>query len=70
MIVVKKLKWLRPKELLKGKYWLHLVIIAVIVLGLLQLVYGGKMFTFWNIVLSIPLLAVGDVVAHTFLGID
>jgi len=61
---------LRPKELNKPKYWLHLLIIAGIVLGILQYLQGGDMLTIKNVLYSVPLLAIGDVVSHTLLGLD
>lgn len=63
------IKWLKP-ELDEPKYWLHLVVIAVIVLGALQYFYGGNMLTMKNVLVSIPLLALGDMVAHTLLQLD
>ena len=62
-------KWLKP-ELDEPKYWLHLVILAAVVLGILQYFYGGDMFTIKNVLISVPLLAIGDFVAHTSLGLD
>ena len=61
---------LKPKELKTGKYWLHLVILNLVVLILLQLLFGGDMLSIKNIIYSIPLLAIGDIIAHTLLGID
>ena len=58
------------KELKKLKYWLHLVILSAVVLGLLQLWKGGDMFTIKNVLYSVPLLAIGDVIAHTVLKMD
>lgn len=49
-------------------YWLHLGIISIVVLFLLQLFTGGNMLTIKNILFSIPLLAVGDIVAHLITG--
>ena len=60
---------IRP-EIEKPIYWLHLGVLAVVVLGVLQLLKGGDMFTIKNILWSIPLLALGDVVSHTILQID
>jgi len=61
--------WIKP-ELNELKYWLHLLIIAVIILGILQYLKGGEMLTIINILGSIPLLAVGDLIAHTILQLD
>lgn len=60
---------LRP-EIEKPVYWLHLGILAIVVLGILQLTTGGNMFTIKNILWSIPLLALGDIVAHSLLGLN
>ena len=63
------IKWLKP-ELDEPKYWLHLIILSAVVLGLLQWWKGGDMFTWQNILYSVPLLAAGDTVAHTTLKLD
>lgn len=60
---------IRP-EIEKPMYWLHLGVIAVVVLGILQWVLGGDMFNIKNILWSIPLIGLGDIVAHTILGLD
>jgi hypothetical protein len=61
--------WLKP-EIYKPLYYIHLAVIAVVVLGILQLVKGGDMFTIKNVLWSIPLTLAGDVVAHSILGLD
>jgi hypothetical protein len=61
---------IRPKDLWTLKYWLHLLILASVVLGVLQLWQGGDMFNLKNVLYSVPLLALGDVIAHTVMGID
>lgn len=61
---------IKPKEIVTLKYWLHLGILAVVVLLVLQLLKGGEMFTIKNILWSIPLLGIGDIFAHTVLKID
>jgi hypothetical protein len=66
---MKKFK-LRPKELKSWKYWVHLVMISVIVLGLLQLFFGGSMFTLWKILLSTLLIGGADIVAHSLLKLE
>ncbi len=60
---------IRP-EIENPIYWLHLGILVFVVLGLLQLFLGGEMLTLKNFLISIPLVALGDVIAHTILGID
>ena len=63
-------KWLKPREVFTLKYWLHLGIIAVVVLGILQLIKGGEMFTIKNILWSIPLLGISDIIAHSLLKLE
>lgn len=57
-------------ELTHPKYWVHLGLIATIVLGILQYLQGGNMFTLHNILYSIPLLALADITAHTLLRLN
>jgi len=70
--------WLKP-EIDKPIYYLHLGVIAVVVFGILDIlssmnllgfVVGLRMFTWQNILLSIPLLLCGDVVAHSLLKLN
>lgn len=63
------IKKLKP-EIDTPIYWLHLLLLAAVVLGILQLWLGGEMFTIQNVLISVPLLAVGDIVAHSILGLD
>ena len=60
---------IRP-EIEKPIYWLHLGVIALVVLGVLQYTQGGNMLNVKNVLWSIPLLAVGDIVAHTILKLE
>lgn len=69
MKLFKKPRWLRP-ELNEPIYYLHLAVIAVVVLGVLQYFTGGEMLTIKNVLWSIPLLLIGDVIAHTILKIN
>lgn len=69
MKLFNKPEWLKP-EINDPIYWVHLVILAAVVLGLLELWKGGDMFSVKNVLYSIPLLAAGDLVAHTVLGLD
>ena len=64
----KKLKF--NKEIWTLKYWLHLLVISVIVFTILHLWQGGDMFSIKNILISVPILAVGDIVAHNLLKLD
>ena len=69
MKLFKKPNWLKP-EINEPVYYLHLGVIAVVVLGALQLFVGGEMFTIKNILWSIPLLLLGDTIAHTILRLN
>lgn len=69
MKLFNKPRWLRP-EINELKYWVHLVILATVVLGILQYTLGGEMLTIKNVLWSVPLLAAGDVVAHSLLGLN
>jgi hypothetical protein len=60
---------LRP-ELDDPKYWLHIPIIAFVVLGSLQLLYGGEMLTWWSLAFGSLLIVLGDIIAHTVLRLD
>jgi hypothetical protein len=62
-------KWLKP-EINVPKYWVHLGVIAVVALGILQYLQGGNMLTWQKVLVSIPLLGAGDIVAHTILQLD
>lgn len=64
-----KPSWLKP-EINEIKYWIHLVIIATIILAVLQYLQGGQMLTIKNILYSVPLIGLGDLVAHTLLKLD
>jgi hypothetical protein len=61
---------IKPRDWKSVKYWLHLGIISVVVAGLLQLIYGGDMFTLKIILGSIPILGVADITAHTILQME
>lgn len=60
---------IRP-DLEKPLYWVHLAVIAIIILSILQIWKGGNMLTISNVLWSIPLLLAGDFIAHTLLGFD
>jgi len=61
---------IKPKEIKTLKYWIHIAFIAILVLGLLQLFKGGQMLTVSNILWSIPLLGIADIIAHTILKLQ
>jgi hypothetical protein len=65
----KKPEWLKP-EINQSDYWLHLAILSTVALGILELFISKGMFTWQNITTSIPILAIGDLCAHTLLGLD
>lgn len=70
MKLFNKPKWLKP-EINEPLYWVHLIIIAIVVLGILQFVLGfGNMLTITNVLISIPLLLVGDMIAHSVLKLN
>jgi hypothetical protein len=64
----KKFK-LRP-ELGDFRYWIHIPIIALVVLGILQIFYGGNMLTWKSLALGSLLIILGDITAHTLLRLD
>lgn len=64
-----KPNWIRP-EINELIYYVHLAIIAVVVLGILQYFQRGEMLTLKNVLWSIPLLLAGDIVAHTLLKLN
>jgi len=54
-------------EINEPVYWVHLGILSFIVLGILQWWKGGEMLTLYNVLVSIPLLAIADTIAHSVL---
>ena len=69
MELFKKPDWLKP-EINEPIYFLHVGIIAFIVLAILQFFKGGDMLTVVNVLWSIPLITLGDITAHTILKLD
>ena len=69
MKLFKKPKWLKP-EINELKYWVHLAILATVVLGILQYLTGDSILTIKNVLWLIPILAIGDLIAHTILKLD
>jgi len=65
----KKPEWLKP-EINVPIYYLHLIILAIVTLGILQWWKGGQMLTVNNVLMSVPLLTAGDFAAHTILKLD
>lgn len=56
-------------EYKKVKYWLHIAIIVVLTLGTLQLLFKGDMFTLKNVLISIPLIGISDIISHKVTGL-
>jgi hypothetical protein len=69
MKLFKKPRWLKP-EINEPIYYVHVIIIAVVILGILQYFTGGEMLTIKNVLWSIPLITLGDVIAHTVLRLN
>ena len=67
--IFNKPKWLKP-EINEPIYYAHLAVIAVVLLGVLQYFQGGDVLIINNILLLIPLLLLGDVLAHTILRLN
>ena len=60
---------LRP-EIDKPIYYVHVVLIAIVVLGILKYVFGHDMFTFdfiWKLSLAV---VIADIMAHSLLRLD
>jgi hypothetical protein len=81
MKLFNKPKWLRP-EIDESKYYVHTLILAAVALLILEnlgaitsfnfssLHLFGTMFNIKNILISIPILTLADVVAHTATGLN
>jgi len=69
MKLFNKPKWLKP-EINEPVYYLHLAVLATVVLGILQYFTGGEILTFKNILYSILLLLIGDMISHTILKLN
>jgi hypothetical protein len=61
---------IHPKEILTFKYWIHIFVIAILVLFTLQLWQGGEMFTIKNVLIGTGMIGVADIIAHTLFGLD
>jgi len=66
MKLFNKPKWIYT-EINEPIYWVHLGILSAVVLGILQYWKGGDMLTVYNVLVSIPILAVADTIAHSVL---
>jgi hypothetical protein len=69
MKLFNKPSWLKP-EINELIYYVHVTIIAIVVLGILQYFKGGEMLTLNNVLWSIPLITIGDILAHSILQLD
>ena len=69
MKLFKKPKWLKP-ELNEPKYWLHILILAVVVVQIMSW-FGYCAGLNLQIILKLGLaIVVADTIAHTLLGLD
>lgn len=59
---------LRP-EVNEFKYWVHLFVISVIVLGIARLL-GYHLFSVWHVVVLAILVGFSDVIAHSLLSLN
>ena len=65
----KKPRWLKP-ELNVPMYYVHIVVLTVVLLYFLKSVFGHDMFTFdWGWKISLGLI-IADTIAHTILKLD
>jgi hypothetical protein len=81
MKLFNKPKWLKP-EINELKYYVHTLILAAVALLILENLTAittfnfsglhliGTMFNIKNILLSIPILTIADIVAHTTTGLN
>ena len=69
MKLFSKPAWLKP-EINEPLYYVHVAVIAIVVLFILQRFQGGSMFTVKNVLWSIPLITIGDIIAHSLLKLD
>lgn len=63
------LKWLKP-ELDEPKYWIHVVILVLIVYFLVGQFITPMQITFTNVWQGVLIVAFADTVAHTVLQMD
>ena len=72
MKLFNKPKWLK-REVDEPVYWLHLGLIAVVILWALPYFpswQDGIVLSLKNVLLFIPVLGFADIVAHTILQLD
>ncbi len=69
MKLFKKAKWLRP-EINELKYWIHILILAVVVVQIMSW-FGYCAGLQLSLILKLGLaIVVGDIVAHSLLKLD
>lgn len=61
---------LRPKEIKTAKYWIHVLIIVVIVFFLINWFIQPMTITLKNTIYGMILIGVSDITAHSLLGLD
>jgi hypothetical protein len=61
---------IKPREIKKPKYWFHIAVNAFLYLLILQLLFRGDMLTLKNVLISIPIIAVTDIISHSILRLD
>lgn len=52
-------------EAKKARYYVHIVVLSAIVLGILQFWQDGDMFNFKNIIYSSIIIGAADIVTHS-----
>ena len=65
----KKPNWLKP-EINESKYWIHLVIIVVMVYFLINKFLSPMDITLENVGLGVIFVGIADITAHTILRLD
>jgi len=69
MVMFKKPNWLKP-EINESKYWIHLVIIVVMVYFLINKFLSPMDITLENVGLGVIFVGIADITAHTILRLD
>ncbi len=69
MKLFKQPKWLKP-EINTIAYWLHILGISIVVLLILQLLFGGNMFSIVNILIGVPIIGFADIINHIIWNIQ
>ncbi len=64
-----KLK-IKPKEIWELKYWIHIGIIAFIVLTIVDFYTCGDILTLKNLLWAIPILGLADIISHSILNLQ